>query len=128
MVMQQKTERAVQFEIAPSTRAALESWIKSAGLHADDYLFPSRLHASPHLGARQFARIVNGWVEEIGLDPVGYGRIRFGVPSRHSSTDEPRTFEQFSFYSAASRGAAAMPALQRVEWRQTSGRAIFPLS
>lgn len=25
-----------------------------------------------HLGARQYARIVGGWVEEIGLDPAGY--------------------------------------------------------
>ena len=39
----------------------------------DDYLFPSRLRASPHLGTRQYARIVDGWVKEIGLDPAGYG-------------------------------------------------------
>jgi len=40
-----------------------------AALRVDDYLFPSRLHASPHLGTRQNARIVGGWVDEIGLDP-----------------------------------------------------------
>ena len=34
---------------------------------------PGRLHASPHVGTRQYARIVNGWVEQIGLDPAGYG-------------------------------------------------------
>ena len=32
MVLQQKTQRPVQFEITPSTREALEIWIKSAGL------------------------------------------------------------------------------------------------
>lgn len=73
IVMQQKTRRSVQFEITPSTREVLECWIKSARLRADDHLFPSRLHASPHLGTRQYARIVGGWVKEIGLDPAPYG-------------------------------------------------------
>lgn len=73
IVMQQKTHRPVQFEITSSTRDAVDSWIKSARLKADDHLFPSRLHESPHLGARQYARIVDGWVREIGLDPAAYG-------------------------------------------------------
>lgn len=73
IVRQQKTQRPVQFEIAPSTRDALEAWIRSAVLHSDDYLFPSRLRGSPHLGTRQYARIVDGWIEEIGLDPAAYG-------------------------------------------------------
>lgn len=45
----------------------------SRQLRADDYLFPSRLHASPRLGTRQYARIVDSWVKKIGLDPAGYG-------------------------------------------------------
>ena len=73
MVLQQKTQRPVQFEIRPPTREALEAWIKSAGLKSDDFLFPSRVHTSPHLGTRQYARIVRDWVEEIGLDPTAYG-------------------------------------------------------
>ena len=36
-------------------------------------LFPSRIHDSPHLGTRQYARILEGWVEELGLDPAEYG-------------------------------------------------------
>ena len=36
-------------------------------------LFPSRVHESPHLGTRQYARILNSWIEEIGLDPTAYG-------------------------------------------------------
>lgn len=39
----------------------------------DDFLFPSRAHDSPHLGTRQYARILNSWIEEIGLDPTAYG-------------------------------------------------------
>jgi hypothetical protein len=73
MVLQQKTQRPVQFERTTFTREAVEAWIQSAGLKADDCLFPSRLHGSPHLGTRQYARIVDGWVEAIGLDPAAYG-------------------------------------------------------
>jgi site-specific recombinase XerC len=60
-VMQHKTQRPVQFEITAAARAALQAWIKLAGLKSDAFLFPSRLHDSPHLGARQYARIVQRW-------------------------------------------------------------------
>lgn len=73
VVMQQKTQRPVQFELTQATRTAVEDWIRSAGLSQDDYLFPSRVHRSAHLGTRQYARILEGWVEEIGLDPAAYG-------------------------------------------------------
>jgi integrase len=66
-VLQQKTQRPVQFEITASTREAVEAWIKAAALRGDDYLFPSRLHASPHLGTRQYARIVDGWAVQLLL-------------------------------------------------------------
>ena len=33
----------------------------------------TRTHDSPHLGTRQYARILEGWVEEPGLDPANYG-------------------------------------------------------
>lgn len=73
IVMQHKTQRPVQFEITASTRDALQTWIKHAGLSSEDFLFPSRLHESPHLGTRQYARIVGHWVKELGLDPADYG-------------------------------------------------------
>jgi integrase len=72
-VLQQKTQRPVEFEITAPTREALEAWIKSARLSPESFLFPSRVHDSPHLGTRQYARIVHDWVEEIGLDPTAYG-------------------------------------------------------
>ncbi len=72
-VLQQKTQRPVQFEITAPTREALETWIKTAGLKSENYLFPSRIHNSPHLGTRQYARILDGWLAAIGLDPTGYG-------------------------------------------------------
>jgi integrase len=83
IVVQQKTSRPVQFEITESTRTALTDWIKLSGLASENFLFPSRVHASPHLSIRQYARIVDSWVEEIGLDPAAYGThsIRRTKPS-----------------------------------------------
>ncbi|MBN3787252.1 tyrosine-type recombinase/integrase [Burkholderia sp. Ac-20353] len=72
-VMQQKTQRPVQFEITEQTRRSLEAWIGSRSLKAADYLFPSRQHASPHLSTRQYARLVHRWVASIGLDDAAYG-------------------------------------------------------
>jgi integrase len=73
IVMQQKTQRPVQFELIEQTRDSLTEWIRCSGIHSEDYLFPSRLHASPHLSTRQYARIVRGWIREIGLDASAYG-------------------------------------------------------
>jgi site-specific recombinase XerC len=53
IVMQHKTQRPVQFEITQATRDTLQAWIKQTGLKSEDFLFPSRLHDSPHLGTRQ---------------------------------------------------------------------------
>ena len=73
IVMQQKTQRPVQFEITEQTRAALEAWMHQAQLRSENYLFPSRLHDSAHLSARQYARIVKARVTVMGLDPAMYG-------------------------------------------------------
>ncbi len=73
IVMQQKTLRPVQFEMTEQTRDALTAWIRASGIRSEDYLFPSRLHSSPHLSTRQYARIVRGWIREIGLDGSAYG-------------------------------------------------------
>jgi integrase len=72
-VMQQKTQRPVQFEITTPTREAVGAWMAEAHLRQDDCLFPSRVHKSGHLGTRQYARILDGWVRELGLDPCAYG-------------------------------------------------------
>ena len=72
-VMQQKTSRPVQFELTEATRSAVADWMKLQNLHSEDYLFPSRIHNSPHLGTRQYARNVQGWVKHVGLDPCAYG-------------------------------------------------------
>ncbi len=83
IVVQQKTSRPVQFEITESTRTALTDWIRLSGLASENFLVPSRVRASPHLSVRQYARLVDSWVEEIGLDPAAYGThsIRRTKPS-----------------------------------------------
>ena len=73
IVLQQKTQRAVQFEITESTREAVGAWIGHAGLTPENSLFPSRLHISTHLSSRQYARIVDCWVRQLGLDKASYG-------------------------------------------------------
>ena len=60
----------MQFEITQATRDAVQKWIKQAVLKSEDFVFPSRIHDSPHLGTRQYARILEGWVEELGRGPV----------------------------------------------------------
>lgn len=73
IVMQQKTQRPVQFEITAQTRASVEAWIRAARCRNDDFLFPSRVRRSAHISTRQSARIVKAWVTTIGLDPTLYG-------------------------------------------------------
>jgi len=72
-IVQQKTGRPVQFELTEQTREAIHVWMTQHALHDGEYLFPSRVHTCLHLSTRQYARIVNQWVESIGLDPYKYG-------------------------------------------------------
>ena len=72
IIVQKKTGRPVQFEITEQTRATVTKLIHRHYLRSGDYLFPSRLARSPHLSTRQYARIVQGWVSSIGLNPATY--------------------------------------------------------
>ena len=73
VIVQQKTDRPVQFELTDQTRESVLTWTTEKALGEKNYLFPSRVHSCPHLSTRQYARIVNQWVESIGLDPHKYG-------------------------------------------------------
>ena len=48
------------------------AWIATAHLKTEQFLFPSRVSASP-LSTRQYSRIVGSWVNSIGLDAAAYG-------------------------------------------------------
>ncbi|MGL4638082.1 MAG: tyrosine-type recombinase/integrase [Beijerinckiaceae bacterium] len=72
-VMQQKTGRPVPFELTDPTREALADWIRVRRAVGVDWVFPSRLHAGEHLTTRQYARLVDEWVEMAGLDSTAFG-------------------------------------------------------
>jgi hypothetical protein len=68
-VTQSKTRKPVRFEITETTRLSVERWIRDPEMIGCEYLWPSRVHASPHLSTRQYARIMRDWVLSIGLEP-----------------------------------------------------------
>jgi integrase len=72
-VIQQKTGRPVPFEITEPTREALAAWMAVRGRRADDWLFPSRSRQGDHITTRQYARLVDRWVQLVDLQPGAYG-------------------------------------------------------
>lgn len=73
MIVQQKTRRPVQFEITETTRESVRAWLEHRSGSLQDFIFPSRLSAKAHLGTRQYARLLDEWVEAVGLIPGEYG-------------------------------------------------------
>ena len=72
-VIQQKTNRPVQFEIMTEGRRSLESWLQRRGGTIVNFVFPSRVDSLGHLSTRQYARIVDEWATIIGLNKGEYG-------------------------------------------------------
>jgi site-specific recombinase XerC len=72
-VVQSKTNKPVQFELAENTRETVTNWIKSPEMIGCQFLFPSRFHERPHISTRQYGRLARNWVVSIGLEPSGYG-------------------------------------------------------
>jgi integrase len=72
-IVQKKTGRPVQFEITEQSRVSIEAWLPTLRASGSRYLFPSRLHASPHISTRQYSRLVHHWVKSIGLEAAFYG-------------------------------------------------------
>lgn len=70
---QSKTGKPVRFEITETTRLSVERWIRDPEMIGCEFLWPSRVHASPHLSTRQYARIMRDWVLSIGLEASAYG-------------------------------------------------------
>ena len=72
-VVQSKTNKPVQFELAENTRETVTNWISSPEMIGCQFMFPSRFHDRPHISTRQYGRLVRDWVVSIGLEPSGYG-------------------------------------------------------
>ena len=73
IVMQQKTGRPVQYEITEQTRKSVIEWLQLSKPKADSFLFPSRVHDSPHLSTRQYCTHRQSMGRKIGLDSTSYG-------------------------------------------------------
>jgi integrase len=73
IVIQQKTGKPVQFEMTADVRASLLTWLERRGGSVHDYAFPSRVDHAGHLSTRQYARLVDEWVDAVGLRRAEYG-------------------------------------------------------
>ena len=72
-IKQSAASRPVQFETSKETQESVGAWVAKENLKPRDHLFPSRINASPHISARQYARIVATWVSQAGLDSEIHG-------------------------------------------------------
>jgi len=70
---QSKIGKPVKLEITETTRQSLDRWSAEPQMLGVEFLWPSRLHRSPHLSTRQYARIFRSWVTSIGLEPSACG-------------------------------------------------------
>ena len=72
-IIQQKTDRPVQFELMTDARASLLAWLELRGGSVEDFAFPSRLDPTQHMSTRQYARLVDEWVTAVGLRKEEFG-------------------------------------------------------
>jgi integrase len=72
-VRQMKTGLPVRFEITEHTRQAVDDYIGTAGRKPGNFLFGRRCGRGGGIKARQYARLVAGWIASIGLDPSRFG-------------------------------------------------------
>ncbi|MDC0887101.1 tyrosine-type recombinase/integrase [Altererythrobacter sp.] len=72
-ITQRKMGRPVQFEVPPDARDSLFAWLEVRGGSVENYVFQSRIDNSRHLSTSQYARLVDEWIEAIGLRPEEYG-------------------------------------------------------
>lgn len=72
-IVQNKTNKPVQFELGENTQETVTKWIKSAKMIGCQFLFPSRFHDRLHISPRQYGHLVRDWVVSIGLEPSSYG-------------------------------------------------------
>lgn len=72
IVVQQKTNRPVQFQLMDTARKTMRAWLERRGGSFGEYVFPSRNDYMGHMSTCQYARLVHEWVAGIGLQPHDY--------------------------------------------------------
>src|SRR2546423_12549213 len=72
-VRQKKTGQPVRFELTEQTRQAVDEYVKVFDKRCGEFLFTSRRYCERALSTRQYARLVDKWIESIGLDASRFG-------------------------------------------------------
>jgi integrase len=72
-VRQKKTGRPVKFELTVSTPQAIDDYLRASGKKPGDRLFIGHRRPEYSLTIRQYARLLSGWLADIGLDPHLFG-------------------------------------------------------
>ncbi len=106
-IVSSQTNNAVCFEISDTTRELIALWVEERKLKPGSYLFASRISDSPHISARQYARMVGDWMSLIGLDPKDY------------SAQSLRRTKPMLMYSKSKDLGAAMSQLGHARLRST---------
>lgn len=68
-VRQKKTGHPVRFELTEQTREAIDDYIRAEGKRPGEYLFASHRNPGRCMSTRQYARLLSGWLVDVGLDP-----------------------------------------------------------
>src|SRR3979411_653303 len=100
MIVQKKTGRPVQFEITEQSRNSVEAWLPTLRATGSRYLFPSRLHASPHISIRQYARCGIAGLKALAWSRPFMARTRCGVRRLPKFIVRPATCAQCNSCSA----------------------------
>jgi integrase len=72
-VRQKKTGQPVRFELTEQTRQAVDDYLRVAGKKPGEFMFTARRGLGRSMTTRQYARLVSGWIANIGLDPHLFG-------------------------------------------------------
>jgi site-specific recombinase XerC len=68
---QGKTGQPVKFEITEPTRGPIDAWLSVKRPSSSGHLFVGR--NGKHLSTRQYARLLDTWLREVGLDSSQFG-------------------------------------------------------
>ncbi len=72
-VMQSKTGRPVVFELTEASRESVQGWLRVRPQRNADWLFPSRSKSGQPMTTRQYARLLDDWLDLAGLDHMLFG-------------------------------------------------------
>lgn len=72
-VVQSKTGRPVVFELTEASRESVQGWLRVRPQRNCDWLFPSRSKSGQPMTTRQYARLLDDWLDLAGLDHTIFG-------------------------------------------------------